>query len=185
MLLIVGLGNPGKPYNNNRHNIGYKVIDEIKNFYNFPNFIKKFNSDFSKSVINQSLIYLIKPRTYMNNSGVAVKGFKDFYNIEIENIYVIHDEIDLDQGRIKVKTGGGHNGHNGLKSIDQFIGKDYNRVRVGVSRPSKVYENNINENISSWVLSDFSSDEKIKWVDDTINKVSKNLSSLIKNEDIF
>ena len=185
MFLIVGLGNPGKSYSNNRHNIGFKVLEKLEDTYNIPKFTKKFKSNFSKLFFNDKLLLLLKPLTYMNNSGVAVKEIKDFYNIDIKNIYVIHDEIDLNLGQVKIKNGGGHNGHNGLKNIDQNIGKDYNRVRVGVSRPSKVYENNINENISSWVLSDFSSDEKIKWVDDTINKVSKNLSSLIKNEDVF
>ena len=184
MFLIVGLGNPGIPYYNNRHNIGYKVIDEIKEIYHFPKFIKKFHSEFSKSEIDGNIIFLLKPTTYMNNSGIAVKEFKEFYNININRIYVIHDEIDLVQGRVKIKVGGGNNGHNGLKSIDQFIGKDYNRVRIGVSRPSKIYQNNINENISSWVLSDFTRDEKVKWVDDTINEVSRNINSLIKNEDI-
>ena len=182
MFLIVGLGNPGKSYINNRHNIGYKVIEAIKCVYNFPKFIKKFHSEFSKSQVNGNIIFLLKPTTYMNNSGIAVKQFKEFYNIDINKIYVIHDEIDLDQGRVKIKIGGGHNWHNGLKSIDQFVGRNYNRVRIGVSRPSKIYENNFDENISSWVLSDFSSDEKIKWVDDTIDKVSKNIYSLIKNE---
>ena len=185
MFLIVGLGNPGKQYNNNRHNIGFKVVDAIKDIYNFPKFIKRFNSEFSKSEIDGNIIFLIKPTTFMNNSGMAVKEFKNFYNFDINKIYVIHDEIDLDQGRIKTKIGGGHNGHNGLKSIDQLVGKDYNRVRVGVSRPSKIFENKTNENISSWVLSDFSSDEKIKWVDDTINKISKNISLLINNKDCF
>ena len=185
MFLIVGLGNPGKQYNNNRHNIGFKVVDAIKDIYNFPKFIKRFDSEFSKSEIDGNIIFLIKPTTFMNNSGIAVKEFKNFYNFDINKIYVIHDEIDLDQGRIKTKIGGGHNGHNGLKSIDQLVGKDYNRVRVGVSRPSKIFENKTNENISSWVLSDFSSEEKIKWVDDTINKISKNISLLINNKDCF
>jgi len=182
MFLIVGLGNPGRLYCNNRHNIGYRVIDEIKDIYHFPNFIKKFHSEFSKSEIDGNIIFLIKPTTYMNNSGIAVKEFKEFYNININRIYVIHDEIDLDRGRVKIKIGGGHNGHNGLKSIDKFVGKDYNRVRIGVSRPSKIYENNINENISSWVLSDFSPDEKIRWVNDTISEVSRKINSLINNE---
>ena len=185
MFLIVGLGNPGKTYINNRHNIGYKIINEIKDIYNFPIFNKKFYSESSKSEIDGDIIFLIKPTTYMNNSGIAVKKFKEFYNVDNNNIYVIHDEIDLDQGRIKIKVGGGHNGHNGIKSIDQFVGKDYNRVRVGVSRPSKIYENNVDENISSWVLSNFSSDERIKWVNDTINKVAENIHSLIKDKDIF
>ncbi len=185
MFLIVGLGNPGKPYINNRHNIGYKIIDEIKYIYNFPKFNKKFHSEFSKSEIDGNITFLLKPTTYMNNSGIAIKEFKEFYNININKIYVIHDEIDLEQGRVKIKVGGGHNGHNGLKSIDQFVGKNYNRIRIGVSRPSKLYGNNVKENISSWVLSDFSSDQRIKWVDDTINKVSKNIYSLIKDESIF
>ena len=185
MFLIVGLGNPGNPYHNNRHNIGFKVVDAIKENYNFPKFIKKFHSEFSKSEIDGNIILLIKPSTFMNNSGIAVKEFKNFYNFEINKIYVIHDEIDLDQGRIKTKIGGGHNGHNGLKSIDEYVGKDYNRVRIGISRPSKIFKNNANENISNWVLSDFSSEEKTKWVDSTINQISKNISSLLNNKDSF
>ena len=185
MFLIVGLGNPGKSFINNRHNIGYKVIDNIKLSYNFPNFTTKFKSEFSKSLINEEIISLLKPITFMNNSGVAVKEIKEFYNIDIKNIYVIHDEIDLDQGRVKVKNGGGHNGHNGLKSIDKLIGKNYNRVRVGVSRPSKIYEENIDENISNWVLSDFTSNEKDKWLDNTINYVSEMIISLINSQNGF
>ena len=185
MFLIVGLGNPGKSFINNRHNIGYKVLDNIKKSYNFPNFTTKFKSEFSKSLLNEEIISLLKPITFMNNSGVAVKEIKEFYNIDIKNIYVIHDEIDLDQGRVKVKNGGGHNGHNGLKSIDKMIGKNYNRVRVGVSRPSKIYEENIDENISNWVLSDFTSNEKDKWLDNTINYVSEMIISLINSQNGF
>ena len=93
MFLIVGLGNPGKLYNNNRHNIGFKVVDAIKDCYNFPKFIKKFHSEFSKSEINGNIIFLIKPSTFMNNSGIAVKEFKNFYNFDINKIYVINVEI--------------------------------------------------------------------------------------------
>jgi PTH1 family peptidyl-tRNA hydrolase len=106
----------------------------------------------------------------------------EFYNIDIQNIYVIHDEIDLDCGQIKIKNGGGHNGHNGLKSIDQSIGKGYNRVRIGVSRPSRLYEKNINENISRWVLSDFTSEDSVTWLDDTIKKTIKDVSLLIEGK---
>ncbi len=185
MFLIVGLGNPGKSYSNNRHNIGYKVIDNIKERYNFPNFTNKFKSEFSKSNLETDTVFLLKPTTYMNDSGLAVKEIKKFYNININNICVIHDEIDLDHGRIKVKIGGGHNGHNGLKSIDKLIGKDYIRIRVGISRPSKIYEENFDENISNWVLSDFSSTDKKKWLDDTIINVSEMIVSLIKNQNHF
>ena len=182
MFLIVGLGNPGKSYINNRHNIGYKIIDNIKNSYIFPSFTRKFKSEFSKSLLNEEIVSLLKPITYMNDSGVAVKEIKNFYNIDIRNIYVIHDEIDLDQGRVKIKNGGGHNGHNGLKSIDKLIGPEYNRVRVGISRPSRIYNEKGNENVSNWVLSDFTSAEKKLWVDDTIINVSETIISLIKNK---
>ena len=185
MFLIVGLGNPGKLYSNNRHNIGYKILDNIREMYSFPEFSKKFKSEFSKTELNKSILFLLKPITFMNNSGIALKEIKNFYNIDINNIYVIHDEIDLDQGRVKVKKGGGHNGHNGLKSIDKLIGKNYNRVRVGVSRPSKVSEENVNENISNWVLSDFTSNEKDQWLDKTINYVSKMIICLINNQNGF
>ena len=185
MFLIVGLGNPGKFYRNNRHNIGYKIIDNIREVYDFPEFSNKFKSEFSKSELNKNILFLLKPATFMNNSGLALKEIKNFYNIDINNIYVIHDEIDLDQGRVKVKNGGGHNGHNGLKSIDKFIGKNYNRVRIGVSRPSKIYEENIDENISNWVLSDFTSIEKELWLDNTINYVSEMIVSLIKSKNDF
>ena len=185
MFLIVGLGNPGKSYRNTRHNIGFKIIDNIREVYDFPEFSNKFKSEFSKSKLNKNILFLLKPTTFMNNSGIALKEIKSFYNIDINNIYVIHDEIDLDQGRVKVKNGGGHNGHNGLKSIDKMIGKKYNRVRVGVSRPSKVYEENIDENISNWVLSDFTSNEKDKWLDNTINYVSEMIISLINSQNGF
>ena len=181
MFLIVGLGNPGKSFINNRHNIGYKVIDNIKLSYNFPNFTTKFKSEFSKSLLDKQIISLLKPITYMNNSGVAVKEIKEFYNIDVKNIYVIHDEIDLDQGRVKVKNGGGHNGHNGLKSIDKLIGQEYNRVKVGVSRPSKIYDEKINEDVSNWVLSDFTSAEKKQWLNDTVINVSEKIITLISN----
>ena len=182
MFLIVGLGNPGRFYENNRHNIGYKILDNIRELYNFPDFSKKFKSEFSKSELNKNVLFLLRPTTFMNESGIALKEIKDFYNIDINNIYVIHDEIDLDQGHVKLKKGGGHNGHNGLKSIDRLIGKNYNRIRVGVSRPSKLYKENINENISNWVLSDFTSDEKKQWLDKTIDDVSEMIISLIKNQ---
>ena len=185
MFLIVGLGNPGKFYKNNRHNIGFKIIDNIRDTYNFPGFSKKFKSEISKSEFEKKLVFLLKPTTFMNNSGIALREIRDFYNININNIYVIHDEIDLDQGRVKVKIGGGHNGHNGLKSIDKLIGKNYNRVRVGVSRPSKIYEENVDENISNWVLSDFTSNEKDQWLDNTINYVSEMIISLINSQNGF
>ena len=182
MFLLVGLGNPGSGYRNNRHNIGFKVLENLEKLYNLPKFTKKFKSEYTKFSLNGNVVYLLKPTTYMNNSGIAVKEIMEFYNIHIENIYVIHDEIDLDCGQIKIKNGGGHNGHNGLKSIDLSIGKGYNRVRIGVSRPSRLYEKNINENISRWVLSDFTSEDSATWLDDTIKKTIKDVSLLIEGK---
>ena len=182
MFLLVGLGNPGSRYINNRHNIGFKVLENIEKLYNPPKFSKKFKSEYTKISFNENIVFLLKPMTFMNNSGIAVKEIKDFYNIDIQNIYVIHDEIDLDCGQIKIKNGGGHNGHNGLRSIDQNIGKGYNRIRIGVSRPSKLYEKNIDENISNWVLSDFTSNDSIKWLDNTINTISKEISKVIEKD---
>ena len=182
MFLLVGLGNPGKTYANNRHNIGFMILESLKKFYNTPKFIKKFKSEYLKTNINENIVFLLKPMTYMNDSGIAVKEIKDFYNISVDNIFVFHDEIDLNPGDVRVKKGGSHNGHNGLKSIDQFIGKNYNRVRIGVSRPSKLYENNINENVSNWVLSDFTLEDKTKWLNSLINNISDNILLLINND---
>ena len=182
MFLLVGLGNPGKTYANNRHNIGFMILESLKKNYNTPKFIKKFKSEYLKTNINENVVFLLKPMTYMNDSGIAVKEIKDFYNISINNIIVFHDEIDLNLGDVRIKKGGSHNGHNGLKSIDQFIGKNYNRVRIGVSRPSKLYEKNINENVSNWVLSDFSLEDKTIWLNSLIDNMSENISLLINND---
>tara|TARA_B110000196_G_scaffold304618_1_gene301493 strand:- start:9 stop:584 length:576 start_codon:yes stop_codon:yes gene_type:complete len=182
MFLLVGLGNPGKTYANNRHNIGFMILESLEKFYDTPKFTKKFKSEYLKTNINENVVFLLKPMTYMNDSGIAVKEIKDFYNISVDNIFVFHDEIDLNPGDVRVKKGGSHNGHNGLKSIDQFIGKNYNRVRMGVSRPSKLYENNINENVSNWVLSDFTLEDKTKWLNSLINNISDNILLLINND---
>ena len=182
MFLLVGLGNPGKTYANNRHNIGFMILENLEKFYNTPKFTKKFKSEYLKTNINENVVFLLKPTTFMNNSGIAVKEIKDFYNISINNVFVFHDEIDLNPGDVRIKKGGSHNGHNGLKSIDQFIGKNYNRVRMGVSRPSKLYENNINENVSNWVLSDFTLEDKTKWLNSLINNISDNILLLINND---
>ena len=182
MFLLVGLGNPGKTYANNRHNIGFMILESLKKISDTQKFIKKFKSEYLKTNINENVVFLLKPMTYMNDSGIAVKEIKDFYNISVDNIFVFHDEIDLNPGDVRIKKGGSHNGHNGLKSIDQFIGKNYNRVRIGVSRPSKLYEKNINENVSNWVLSDFTLEDKTIWLNSLIDNMSENISLLINND---
>ncbi len=150
MKLIVGLGNPGPTYQNNRHNIGYLTIDKILKQISANNIS---NKKFLGELYKYRNLLLLKPTTYMNLSGKSVLAVKSFYKIDLDNILVIHDDIDLPFGAIRLKRGGGHGGHNGLKSIDSLIGKEYYRLRVGVGKPP------IKEQVPSYVLSDFNKDE--------------------------
>ncbi|WP_044415733.1 aminoacyl-tRNA hydrolase [Halarcobacter anaerophilus] len=150
MHLIVGLGNIGEKYQLTRHNIGFLVIDEMTKNLNTSN-INKVN--FKADVLKSGYNLFAKPKTYMNNSGEAVVAIKDYYKIDIENIIVIHDDLDLPFGTVKFKTGGGNGGHNGLKSIDSHIGKDYIRVRIGIGKPKTKNE------VVNYVLSNFSKEE--------------------------
>lgn len=157
-MLIVGLGNPGSDYANTRHNIGFMVIDEL---------IKKFNTSnvTSSSFLGESYKFqnhfLLKPLTYMNLSGNSVVKVKNFY--KIEKVVVIHDDLDLPFGALRFKEGGGHGGHNGLKSIDANIGREYIRVRMGIGKPEHKGE------VASYVLSNFSQQEQL-FLSDWINK---------------
>lgn len=135
MLLCVGLGNPGQQYLMTRHNIGFMAIDAIAHSYDFPNFKKKFQADYSERRLGEKSIGLLKPQTFMNLSGASVQAAMAFYKLKPEQILVIHDDLDLIPGQIKVKLGGGAGGHNGLKSIDQTIGNNYWRLRLGIGHP--------------------------------------------------
>ncbi|MCC2647039.1 MAG: pth [Rickettsiaceae bacterium] len=154
-ILIVGLGNPGNDYQYTRHNIGFMAVDSIASHYNFPSFStnSKFSAEITQATINGLKVYLAKPTTYMNLSGQAVQKIKSFYKIETSHIIVIHDDIDLEFGKIKVKIGGGHGGHNGLRSIDSHLGKDYFRMRLGVGRPQH------KDDVANYVLNNFSKAE--------------------------
>ena len=182
MYLFIGLGNPGLKYVYNRHNIGYMIIDKISELYKFPNFLKKKNSSLSIKKIENEKVILLKPTTFMNLSGISVQNIKSFYNIKNENIFVFHDEIDLNPSEIKIKKGGSSNGHNGLKSIDSFIGNDYYRIRIGVGRPidNSLYKKN--DIVSNWVLSDFSKKEKEEWLETSLNLISENFNFLKNKE---
>jgi len=158
MYLIAGLGNPGDKYVNTRHNIGFLVIDEITK--NIPT-SNINNSNFKAIVLKSSNQILVKPQTYMNLSGEAILPIADYYDIPNENIIVIHDDLDLPFGAVKFKIGGSHGGHNGLKSIDANIDKDYIRVRVGIGKPTN------KKDVANWVLSDFSKEE-LKQLNDII-----------------
>ncbi|USO02809.1 MAG: aminoacyl-tRNA hydrolase [Alphaproteobacteria bacterium] len=167
MILICGLGNPGSKYQNNRHNIGFKVLDRIASHYNVEfSDSKKFLGQVAQYKLGDTVYVLCKPTTYMNLSGQSVAAIKRFYNIDNENIWVIHDEIELPFGEIRTKKGGGHAGHNGLKSIDAYIGKDYHRMRLGVDRP--LYK----EDVSNYVLSDFSKSENVgEFIEEAFRKL--------------
>ncbi|MDR3187116.1 MAG: aminoacyl-tRNA hydrolase [Holosporaceae bacterium] len=152
-VLLVGLGNPGPNHENNRHNLGFRVVNEVAGGGSF----KKIASlaEIAVLLAGDRKIILSKPCTFMNLSGNAVKFLVDFYKIPDRDVYVVHDDIDLEPGRVKIKKGGGNGGHNGLKSIDGLIGTDYWRVRVGIGRPPEKYM------ISSYVLGDFTADEEV------------------------
>ena len=149
MKLIVGLGNPGKEYEKNRHNIGFLAVDYLIDEFNASKISSKFKGELYK---NGNYLFL-KPLTFMNLSGESVRGVKDFYKIDNDDIIVIHDDIDLNIGALKFKKGGSSGGHNGLKSIDKHIGNDYWRVRIGVGRPER------KEEVVNYVLSNFSNEE--------------------------
>ena len=174
-LLISGLGNPGIEYENTRHNIGFSVIDAIAKQYDFPDFNNKFSSLISSKIIGSNKITLLKPQTFMNLSGNAVSKVINFYKIDSKDLIVIHDDLDLTLAKIKIKIAGGSGGHNGIKSIDQHIGLDYYRVRIGIGKPIHHF------NVSEFVLSKFSNDE-IKQIDKVISLLLKNFTLLLNKE---
>lgn len=151
MFLVVGLGNPGKEYENTRHNVGFMAADQIFGRYCFSSFKQKFDSLVAEGQIGAEKVLLLKPQTFMNLSGNAVVKAALFYKILPENIIVIHDDVDLEFGKLKAKCGGSSAGHNGLKSIDANITPLYNRIRIGIGRPAHA-----GFNMADYVLSRFS-----------------------------
>ncbi len=179
MFLIVGLGNPGKEYENTRHNIGFMVADSISAHYNFFKSKNKFFSEAAEGSIEGQKIVVIKPQTYMNRSGKAVLEAANFLKIPLENIIVIHDDLDLNLGKMRVKTGGGSGGHNGLKDIDARLGKEYKRVRVGIGHPGD------KDMVSSYVLHKFAKEEH-PLVEKMIEEIARNIDVLLSGKnDLF
>jgi len=161
MTLFVGLGNPEATYENNRHNIGFKVVDSLINHFKAKDVSK--NSFYGNLYKSNNLLFL-KPTTYMNLSGTSLVAVKNFYKIDINNIIVIHDDLDLLFGALRFKKGGGHGGHNGLKSIDKVIGRDYIRARMGIGKPE------YKSQVANFVLSNFKRDEMEyldRWIEHT------------------
>ena len=179
MLLFVGLGNPTPDSENNRHNIGFKIIDSINKKFGLSKQKPKFKGLLTTGNIGGKKIYAIKPLTFMNNSGICIRELVEYFKINVDDVIVFHDDLDIEFGKIKAKFGGSSAGHNGIASIDKFIGKDYSRVRLGIGKP----KNNIE--VSDFVLQNFDEDEMIK-VDKIIDNINDSISILIEKKlDLF
>ena len=179
MLLLVGLGNPNPNNTNNRHNVGFLVIDQINKKFKLSKQKPKFKGLLTTGEIGEQKVYAIKPLTFMNNSGVCVKELIEYFKINVKDVFVFHDDMDIDLGKVKVKFGGNSAGHNGIDSIDKNIGKNYSRVRIGIGRPIK------NSEGADHVLENFSIDEK-DGVEEVIKNIIESLSILInKDLDLF
>ena len=179
MLLFVGLGNPTPDSENNRHNVGFKIIDLINKEYGLSKQKPKFKGLLTTGTIGDKKIYAIKPLTFMNNSGICIRELLEYFKMDAEDVIVFHDDLDVEFGKIKAKFGGSSAGHNGIASIDKFIGKDYSRVRIGIGKP----ENKIS--VSDYVLNDFSDDEQ-EHLEKITSNIIDSLSILIdKKLDLF
>ena len=176
MLLLVGLGNPNLNNSNNRHNVGFLVIDAINEKFKLSKQKPKFKGLLTTGNINEHKVFAIKPLTFMNSSGICIKELIEYFRIDVKNVFVFHDDMDIDIGKVKVKFGGRNAGHNGIDSIDKNIGKNYSRVRIGIGRPKK------NSTDTNHVLDNFSNDEK-----GNVEKVTKNITeslSILINKDL-
>ena len=168
MLLFVGLGNPTPDSENNRHNVGFKIIDTINKKFSLSKQKPKFKGLLTTGNIGDKKVYAIKPLTFMNNSGVCIRELIEYFKIDAEDVIVFHDDLDIEFGKIKAKFGGSSPGHNGIASIDKFIGKDYSRVRIGIGKPKNGIE------VADYVLQNFDEDESIG-----IEKISKDITESI------
>jgi PTH1 family peptidyl-tRNA hydrolase len=176
MLIFAGLGNPGSQYAGNRHNIGFMVIDAIAREHGFPPFRSKFHGLSSEGSIGTIRTLLLKPTTYMNESGRSLGEAGRFYKISASDFVVFHDELDLEAGKLRVKIGGGNAGHNGLRSITALCGNDYKRVRLGIGHPGD------KALVHSYVLSDFAKAER-PWVSTLCEAIAKDAPLLAMGED--
>jgi PTH1 family peptidyl-tRNA hydrolase len=177
MLLFVGLGNPGPKYEGNRHNIGFMAVDAIARAYNFAPWRKKFQAEVSEGQIGGARVLLMKPQTYMNESGRAVGEAASFYKISAPDVVVFYDEIDLAPGRFRMKTGGGAAGHNGIRSIiASSIGEGFRRARLGVGHPGH------KDQVHGYVLSDFHKAEA-EWVEKMLDALAKAAPMLASGDD--
>ena len=176
MLLLVGLGNPNPNNTNNGHNVGFLIIDEINKKFKLSKQKPKFKGLLTTGNINEQKVYAIKPLTFMNSSGICIKELIEYFKIDVKDVFVFHDDMDIDLGKVKVKFGGSNAGHNGIESIDKNIGKNYSRIRIGIGRPQK------DSTGADYVLDNFSNEEK-----DNMQEVAKNIIeslSILINKDL-
>ena len=179
MLLFVGLGNPNPNNTNNRHNVGFLVIDAINTKFKLSKQKPKFKGLLTTGKIDDKKVYAIKPLTFMNSSGICIKELIEYFRIDAKDVFVFHDDMDIDIGKVKVKFGGSSAGHNGIESIDKNIGRHYSRIRIGIGRPQN------NSTDVEHVLDNFSSDEK-QSIEKVADNIINSLSVLItKDLDLF
>ncbi len=176
MLLFAGLGNPGAKYANHRHNVGFMAADAIARRHDFSPWSKKFQGLVAEGNLGGEKVILIKPQTYMNLSGQSVGEAMRFYKLRPADLTVFYDELDLGAGKVRVKTGGGAGGHNGIRSLDQHVGKDYRRVRIGIGHPG------VKELVQPYVLSDFPKTERA-WVETLNDIIADNAELLARGQD--
>jgi len=176
MLIIAGLGNPGSKYAGNRHNIGFMAADEIVRRHSFGPWKSKHKAEISDGTLNGEKVLVVKPTTFMNESGQAIGEILRFYKEELSNLIVIYDELDLAPGKLRIKTGGGHGGHNGIKSIDAHCGKDYRRMRLGIGHPGA------KERVTGHVLGDFAKADQ-EWLDLLLQSIAGNAALLAEAKD--
>ena len=179
MLLFVGLGNPTPDSENNRHNVGFKIIDAINKEFSLSKQKPKFKGLLTTGNIGSKKVYAIKPLTFMNNSGICIRELIEYFKIDAEDVIVFHDDLDVEFGKIKAKFGGSNAGHNGIASIDKFIGKDYSRVRIGIGKPKSSIE------IADYVLQNFNEDE-FQGVEKISKDITDSISILVEKKlDLF
>ena len=179
MILFVGLGNPTPDSENNRHNIGFKIIDSINKKFNLSKQKPKFKGLLTTGNIGEKKVYAIKPLTFMNNSGTCIRELIEYFKIEAEDVIVFHDDLDIEFGKIKAKFGGSNAGHNGIASIDKFIGKEYSRVRIGIGKPKDGIE------VADYVLQNFNEDETVG-MEKTLTNITESISILVEKKlDLF
>ncbi|MER8747846.1 aminoacyl-tRNA hydrolase [Mesorhizobium sp. M1050] len=176
MLVFAGLGNPGAKYANNRHNVGFMAADAIARRHSFSPWSKKFQGLISEGTLGGEKIVLIKPQTFMNLSGQSVGEALRFYKLELSALTVFYDEIDLAEGKLRIKTGGGAGGHNGIRSIDGHVGSAYRRVRIGVGHPG------VKEMVQHHVLGDFDKVDR-EWLEPLLDAIAENAAMIAKGDD--